>query len=369
MTRFDFITHDDLRISLESDYNELQAAMGVEAHKTVHVLAGSIIEALLVEHLIVSEYKTKSNKDPLNISLEKLIEACKDEQIISQRVADLSTVIRSYRNLIHPARVIRLKEKVDGNGARVAQTLVEIIIDEVSDKRKKNYGYTSKQIISKLQRDPSAQSILDDLLRQTNKIEMEKLLFELPDIDPYLITEDYNEGISLATQIRYCFHTVFSMVSDDIRANVCKRFASIIRDGSENEIKSYGDDFFDASYLVYLSDQDKSLVKRHIIHRLPDIFFIYSRLINGIGEFIDTETVREFTDAAIKSITADNGRNDAISILAREYERLDEDVKGKVITRIDDWIRHYRDRSVRHLPGRLQAVKFQLTAIDDDLPF
>jgi hypothetical protein len=44
MSLFDFISGDKFRLSLESDYQELQSAMQVEAYKAVHVLAGSIVE-------------------------------------------------------------------------------------------------------------------------------------------------------------------------------------------------------------------------------------------------------------------------------------------------------------------------------------
>ncbi len=59
MLSFDFISGEDFRISLENDYKELNDAMQVEAWKAVHVLAGSIIEAVLVDYLFAINY----NKD------------------------------------------------------------------------------------------------------------------------------------------------------------------------------------------------------------------------------------------------------------------------------------------------------------------
>lgn len=43
MASFDFITGDDFRASLESDYNELSTCLASGAYKAVHVLAGSIV--------------------------------------------------------------------------------------------------------------------------------------------------------------------------------------------------------------------------------------------------------------------------------------------------------------------------------------
>jgi hypothetical protein len=47
MAKFDFISDERFRASLQSDYSELGKAGQAEAWKAVHVLAGSIIEAVL----------------------------------------------------------------------------------------------------------------------------------------------------------------------------------------------------------------------------------------------------------------------------------------------------------------------------------
>src|SRR5438093_874801 len=51
MPMFDFIAGDDFRQSLEGDYRDLTGCVEAKAWKAVHVLAGSIIEAVLLDHL------------------------------------------------------------------------------------------------------------------------------------------------------------------------------------------------------------------------------------------------------------------------------------------------------------------------------
>jgi len=46
-TRFDFIGDERFRESLRSDFNEMTRCVEAEAWKSVHALAGSIVEALL----------------------------------------------------------------------------------------------------------------------------------------------------------------------------------------------------------------------------------------------------------------------------------------------------------------------------------
>jgi hypothetical protein len=95
-----------------------------DAWKAAHVLSGSIVEAVLVDHLLGIGY---SKKDPLAMTLEAPIDAGKAEGILSDKAADLSSVIRGYRNLIHPGRVLRLGETVDEEGARIAEALVSLM--------------------------------------------------------------------------------------------------------------------------------------------------------------------------------------------------------------------------------------------------
>jgi len=91
MAKFNFIIIPELRQCLESDYKELQACLKAEAWKAVHVLAGSIVEAVLIDALSgtgVDQSKLDS------MELASLIGLAKDEGILADEAADLSTVIR-----------------------------------------------------------------------------------------------------------------------------------------------------------------------------------------------------------------------------------------------------------------------------------
>ena len=178
MTSFDFITSEDFRCSLESDYDEMTACLKVGAWKAVHVLAGSIIEALLIDFLLAEAIV--SREDALKLDLGSALTLGRDKKIISQRTFDLSSVVRSYRNLIHPGRTIRLNERVSQDSAKVAEALVSIVLTEVERQKREHYGYTAEQIVSKLERDSSADAILPHLMQKTNSVEIERLLLKDP---------------------------------------------------------------------------------------------------------------------------------------------------------------------------------------------
>jgi hypothetical protein len=367
---FDFITNDEFRASLNSDYGELKSALGCKAYKSVHVLAGSIIEAVLVDYLIAINYQARSQKDPLKMTLEKLIEACKDEGIVTERVSDLSTVIRSYRNLIHPARIIRLNEKVDENTATVAQALVEMIIGEIAEQKKLSYGYTAEQIVKKLERDPSVVPILGDILKETREMELERLLLNIiPQHHFELFAyEEFDENGQKILILETCYRMAFDLVSTDIKKRAVETYVGLIKNASESEISIFGNGFFLSRDMRYLSDDDRELTKKHIFHRLSSILEIAPKILEGIGSYLNKSDVTMFTDDVVRAI-ASNHRNSSeiFNRIVSESTTMRSEVLEMFKGRLDDWIKHYtpqfesKARIIEELKNTLWC--------DDDIPF
>ena len=112
MSSFDFISNDIFRNMLERDKRELESCLQAGNHKSVLILAGSIIEAILVDFFLVFSSDNETHKTILKSPLHKLINIAVEKNLISERTKDISTVVRNYRNLIHPGKEFRLKEKV-----------------------------------------------------------------------------------------------------------------------------------------------------------------------------------------------------------------------------------------------------------------
>jgi hypothetical protein len=148
---FDFISDEQFRASLTSDHIEMISCADAGSWKAVHVLAGSIIEALLIEYLLVSGIRPK-DKDPLILDL---------------------------RNLIHAGRIIRLQKEVTPEGGQIAVHLVHLITKEVAHRRKLRYGQTGEQITKKIRTDEHCLALLPDLLSETKEQERTKLVMTL----------------------------------------------------------------------------------------------------------------------------------------------------------------------------------------------
>lgn len=288
MAIFDFVNGEDFRLSLESDYKELTLAMQNKAWKAAHLLAGSIIEAILVDYLVSLGQRKRLSFDPLKINLADAISECRKEGAISERTEHLSHVIRSYRNLIHPGRSVRLGETATENSAKVVTTLIDIIVEEITARKKQNYGYTAEQIITKLEYDSTAVAILEYLLKDTSEQEKERLLLE---VIPKRYFDALNGDASLKnllSSLISCFRWSFNAVSDEIKKKILKNFIKIIKEEKSTITWRYA--FFRGEDLRFLTSEDAKLVKKHFLSILNSPLTIdMLRAMHGIGKFLTKE--------------------------------------------------------------------------------
>lgn len=176
---FDFISDDKLKQILIRDYNELTSCTDCKAYKSVLILTGSIVEAILVDYLSVYMEGKKSTQDLLKLDLFSLIKLGIDNELISEQTEGLSTVVRYYRNLIHPGKEKRTGQKFDKNTAAVAVNLLNIIVEDIEESYKKTYIYSATDIINKLSQDSVSQDIFKSLLEKVHDHEKVNLYNEL----------------------------------------------------------------------------------------------------------------------------------------------------------------------------------------------
>jgi len=112
---------------MQRDYLELTALDSKRCSKAVLVLSGAIIEGLLSDALIATEDWSFADVDKLNF--ENIIQNAQAKGVI--RKADLSHILRNYRNLIHPSREIREGIEYDDADAQLARSAVEVLLREV----------------------------------------------------------------------------------------------------------------------------------------------------------------------------------------------------------------------------------------------
>jgi len=147
-SEFNFIPDLDLRITLRNDLGYVNRALSNGEWKAATVLAGSIIEALLLwalqEHTpaAVSSAKSKlitSKKlqqpppsDLEDWGLHQYIEVSEELAIIKSDTAKQTRLAKNFRNLIHPGRSRRLGQACDRATALSAVAGVEHVLRDLT---------------------------------------------------------------------------------------------------------------------------------------------------------------------------------------------------------------------------------------------
>lgn len=135
---FSFVRNAELRNILERDYSEIQRAFIAKCWKSVIILSGGAIEAILVDRLQSDPGRaTASNKAPKVPDISKwdlndLVNVAVDLGYVSAGAEKLSHSVRDYRNLVHPGNEIRKKLGFDSEEARIALEVLHIVWRDLS---------------------------------------------------------------------------------------------------------------------------------------------------------------------------------------------------------------------------------------------
>lgn len=372
MQKFDFITDEEFRKILQNNYNEMRICHNHQAWTGVLVLAGSIVEALLVDYLTIAP-NSPSNIDPLTITLDRAISTCKDLKIISPRNADFCSVIRSYRNLIHPGRQVRLNEPLPSEqSATIATSLVDLIIDEVAKVRKINYGPTAEQLLSKIEKDNNSLAIFNHLVNETKESELERFVISVLPRRYEELFQDYWENNFDCSQelerLRKAFRVVFDKASVELKTKCVHRFLILLKQEANGErIDIYADAFFNPIDLGYLEEKDRVIVKNYLFSKYPNPHSIKSaRSIKGLAIFLTSDEIQSWVDPFIKAIvSAANSNTKSIKdILIEECESIQGDVFHALLQRFEDWIGHFKQQGKQTLVDEIVSLKDQLIVIE-----
>ncbi len=331
MADFNFIVIPELRSCLETDYKEIQACLKAQAWKAVHVLAGSVIEAVLIDALSSEAGVNTSNLE--SMELGPLVALAKEKAVLSEEAVDLSTVVRKYRNLIHPGRIKRLEKVVDKSGAIVAAQLVEIITAEVAKRKRATYGYTAEQLLERLESGDTALPLVGHLLGDARKPEIERLLIDLLPQAYTTSIGDQDSPVEHDRHLATCYRKVFEAAPDDIKEKVMKEVSRVYRQESESTVLTYEETFLRSPNLKYLTDAERKFIKAHLLPRVDteslDRLF---PTIRGIGGFLDAE---EATNLAITMLNVIAGEDADVTKKVRlrffnEYDRMTDEGRAAV---------------------------------------
>ncbi len=136
--QFAFINDANIRKIAERDYDEIQRAYISKCWKSVIILCGGAIEAILTDLLICHDTEAKQAKsapDKSDISrwgLSELIDVAVELKLVTEGVKKLSHPVREYRNLVHPSNEIRNELRFDAEEARISLEVLHILHRDLS---------------------------------------------------------------------------------------------------------------------------------------------------------------------------------------------------------------------------------------------
>ncbi|MGA9571456.1 MAG: hypothetical protein WBS17_15325 [Candidatus Acidiferrales bacterium] len=145
---FAFVNDARLKGIIERDFGELNRIRSVLSIKSRIVIAGGLIEGLLLDALLARSNDAMAAKDaekekngkPKPIEewrLGSLIKVARELKLISQDAEKHTPTIRDYRNLVHPGREIRERLSVREPVANIADEVLSIVIADLIERSKK----------------------------------------------------------------------------------------------------------------------------------------------------------------------------------------------------------------------------------------
>lgn len=228
---FNTVRDPRLRQVLESDNAELQLALENQISKASLVLAGGIVEAVLINFLLVIGYKhAPKGTEPKNMQLGDLITACEQEGALAAETVALCQVLKEYRNLIHPGRSVRNEELADEARAKVAEQLVERVVGQVDNRARRRAEWAAEATLDAILAldNWNTEVAARRHLRTLSASEAERLVVELlPDRFAWELSAEpgiaEDPWIAFAELSRDCFRVGMTMVSPPTRAEAARR--------------------------------------------------------------------------------------------------------------------------------------------------
>jgi len=331
---FDFITDEKFRNILTRDFEELQKCIDCKASKSVLILSGSIIEAVLSDYFINFPPPEINSKKVLTMEMAKLIELAFENKLISQSTRDLTTVVKNYRNHIHPGREIRKNESFDFDSALVAKSLLNIILKEIKENYIKNVGHTATDIISKLENDSISQPLFEKLINKLHKSEKVKLYNLLVEYD----LQEVNFPSQLNEPKKY-ISTLKPQVDRSVVTGQLMKLVNKIEKGEKWEVMTYYYLLFED--INYLDENNIEIILLYIINALAESTrnsdelqrYVNKTLFANLGLYLITDDIKkEFLNLCCKIVTNYKSKEEYIYFNAYDQliNSISQDKKEKV---------------------------------------
>lgn len=335
--KFDFITDDKFREILERDFEELEKCIESKSAKSVLILSGSIIEAILTDYFVNFPTEGLTKKKVLGMDLYPLIELAREQELISQSTKELSTVIKNYRNLIHPGREVRKSESFDFDTAVVAKSLLNIILKEIRENYLNNLGYSASDLISKLETDALSQPIFEKILNKIYKTEKIKLYNALVEYE----LDDSPFGNQIENPKKY-IRILKSQIDREVVESQLHKIIHKIETGNKWEVLTYYNLLHED--INYLKGDEIELILLYVLNAFTEFAdesdtierYVNLKLFATFGTHLTTEPLKIEFLKLICSLVRNHTQKDYVYFIA--YDQLIKSVTSEKKEKIKEYV-------------------------------
>lgn len=342
---------------MDHDYAEATGCLSSGAYKATILLAGSILEGLLIDHL--NRHPGVRNADGWShASLGKLIGACRERGLLTADSLQYAEVLRKNRNQIHPASAARSLSGAESLPARANAEAALRTLDVIGEElRRRSLGDVrhpnAHQVIDHLRRAPQDEGIRNLKIRRLPEKERETLLVDL------LPSEALTEGAEYEA-IATCFDATWGECSGDTKATMARKIFTVMTSGSSRSRWLYSVLFTRDECLQFLGDEDSARVLEG---------FWDARHTEGAGTLsaiwrtvflAGPLTARAAIDALMDQFVEGEVPDLEDWIAPWDLDAVSADVRGAIEGRFEWWIDHLHDGGSEQLEFEVEVLLHEI---------
>jgi hypothetical protein len=348
--QFEFVSDQAFQTILERDYEEVQKCLETKSSKSVLVLSGSIVEALLSDYFIENLPSGQTQASILSTTLAALLDFAEADGIITKSEKNLATVIKDFRNLIHPGREVRKNEQFDFETAQLAAQILNLLIRKIQRKYREKFAYTSEDILNNLNEDWNYNSIYSTVITKLSNGEKNNLVNAFIDIENkekskfvhYEGKFEYAEKYPEIYDIKHYVSELKPILKEETIKSYLKELVISVTSGRSLQALSLYNLFHEDLHL--LTEEEQLMVATYMFSLLDDILENYRKLsadktYSTIGKYAKGEKGKELVNSFCSFAIPHFGGTAIdfeIDLMEQILNSFPEEVKVEVLTKLKE---------------------------------
>lgn len=348
--QFEFVNDETFQIILERDYEEVQKCLETKSSKSILVLSGSIVEALLSDYFIDNLPFGQTQATILSATLFELLDFAEAARIITKSEKNLATVIKEYRNLIHPGREVRKNEQFDFETAQLAFQILNLLIRKIQRKYIEKYVYTSEGILNSLNEDWNYNSIYSTVITKLSNLEKNNLIATFIEIENkkkskfihYKGKFEYTKKYPEVYDIKHYVSQLKPILKEETIKSYLKELVISVTSGNKLQALSLYNLFHEELHI--LSEEEQLMVATYMFSLLSETLENYRELAadktySTIGKYAKGEKgkalIQHFCSFAIPHFGG-NAIDFQIDLLEQILNSFPDEVKIEALKKLEE---------------------------------